>query len=147
MQSVTVTRKERIMKERAIMAKGRRKKVVGYALVGSIATTVLLNTNGVKALACSDTYVVQKGDNLYTLANKYGVSVEQIQAANELSSDFIKVGQILEVPLVEEAHTEHEEPKVTKMAVPPKQEKVSVNAVPLKKEKLKREKSIYSSPG
>ena len=114
MQSVTLTRKERIMKERAILAKGRRKKVVGYALVGSIATTVLLNTNGVKALACSDTYVVQKGDNLYSLAKKYDVSVEQIQAANKLSSDFIKVGQILEVPLLEEAHLDQEEPRAIK---------------------------------
>ena len=125
MQSVTLTRKERIMKERAIMAKGRRRKVVGFALVGSIATTVLVHTNGVKALACSDTYVVQKGDNLYTLAKKYDVSVEQLQQANELSSDFIKVGQTLEVPLLEEAHSEHEELRATKMAVPPKQVKVN----------------------
>ncbi len=125
MQSVTLTRKERIMKERAIMAKGRRRKVVGFALVGSIATTVLVHTNGVKALACSDTYVVQKGDNLYTLAKKYDVSVEQLQQANELSSDFIKVGQTLEVPLLEEAHSEHEESRATKTAVPLKQVKVN----------------------
>ena len=94
-------------------------------IVGSIATSVLLNTNGAKALACSDTYVVKKGETLYTLAKKYGVSVEQIQEANKLSSDFIKEGQILEVPLLEEAHSEQPEPSATKMVVSQKQEKIS----------------------
>ena len=81
MQSVILTRKERIMRERAIIAKSRTRKVVGFAIAGSVAASVLLSTNSAKALACSDTYVVKKGDNLYSLAKKYGVSVEQIQDA------------------------------------------------------------------
>ena len=124
MQSVTLTRKERMMRERAVMAKERRRKVLGYALAGSVATSLLLSTNA-KALACSDTYVVQKGDNLSSLAKKYSVTVEQLQAANELSSDFIKEGQILEVPLLEEAHAEHQEQKAAKMSVSSKKEKES----------------------
>lgn len=104
MESVTRTRKERIMEERLKDAKHRRRKVLGYALAGSVATSVMLNVHSANALACSGTYVVQKGDNLSSLANKYDVSVEQIQEANELSSDFIKVGQILEVPILEDAH-------------------------------------------
>lgn len=123
MQSVTLSRKERIMRERAKMANGRRRKVVGYALAGSVAANVLLNTNLEKVLACSDTYVVQKGDNLSSLAKKYGVSVEQIQEANELSSDFIKVGQVLEVPLLEDTHSEHEKLKAKKKESHPEQAK------------------------
>ena len=125
MQSVILTRKERIMRERAIIAKSRTRKVVGFAIAGSVAASVLLSTNSAKALACSDTYVVKKGDNLYSLAKKYGVSVEQIQDANKLSSDFIKEGQILEVPLLEDAHSEQPEPSATKMVVSQKQEKIS----------------------
>ena len=125
MQSVILTRKERIMRERAIIAKSRTRKVVGFAIAGSVAASVLLSTNSAKALACSDTYVVKKGDNLYSLAKKYGVSVEQIQDANKLSSDFIKEGQILEVPLLEDTHSEQPEPSATKMVVSQKQEKIS----------------------
>ena len=120
-----LTRKERIMRERAIIAKSRTRKVVGFAIAGSVAASVLLSTNSAKALACSDTYVVKKGDNLYSLAKKYGVSVEQIQDANKLSSDFIKEGQILEVPLLEDTHSEQPEPSATKMVVSQKQEKIS----------------------
>lgn len=124
MQYVTLTRKERILRERAMVAKNRRRKVLGYALAGSVATSLWLSTNA-KVLACSDTYVVQKGDNLYSLAKKYGVTVEQLQEANELSSDFIKEGQILEVPLLEEVQAEPKEPKAVKMSVASKKEKAS----------------------
>lgn len=127
MQNVTLTRKERILKERAIVARNRRRKVLGYALAGSVATSLWLSTNA-KVLACGDTYVVQKGDNLYSLAKKYGVTVEQLQEANELSSDFIKEGQILEVPLLEEDHAEHKEQKAAKMSVSSKKEKTSSTA-------------------
>ncbi len=43
-------------------------------------------------------YVVQKGDNLYTIANKYGVTVDQIKQANNLTSNILKIGQILIIP-------------------------------------------------
>nr|WP_246439573.1 LysM peptidoglycan-binding domain-containing protein [Bacillus benzoevorans] len=40
-------------------------------------------------------YIVQPGDSLSLLANKYGSSVEQIKQENGLSSDLIRVGQKL----------------------------------------------------
>lgn len=109
MESVTLTRKERIMKERAKYAKDRRRKVLGCVLAGTVATSVILSIHSEKALACSDTYVVQKGDTLYSLAKKYGVSIEQIQEANGLSSDLIKIGQTLEVPSLVKHHSESEQ--------------------------------------
>lgn len=109
MESVTLTRKERIMKERAKYTKDRRRKVLGCALAGTVATSVILSIHSEKALACSDTYVVQKGDTLYSLAKKYGASIEQIQEANGLSSDFIKIGQTLEVPSLVKTHSEPEQ--------------------------------------
>ncbi len=107
MDSVILTRKERIMGERAKMNKDRKRKVLGYALAGTVATSVMLHTNLGKAAACSDTYIVQKGDTLFSLAKKYNVSVKQIQEANGLSSNLIKIGQTLEVPSLEETHSEH----------------------------------------
>lgn len=126
MQSVTLTRKERIMKERTITAKNRKRKVLGYALAGSVATSVLLSSAHLeKASACSDMYTVQKGDTLSELAKKYGVSVKQMKEANELTSDFIKVGQVLEVPLLEDTHAEHML-SATKKSVQPEQVKQSM---------------------
>src|SRR3954451_12250600 len=104
MKNVTRPRKERIMEERARDAKNRRRKVLGYALAGTVATSVILRIHSEKALAYSSTYVVQKGDTLYSLAQKYGVSVEQIQGANGISSGLIQVGQILEVPTLVKTH-------------------------------------------
>ena len=43
-------------------------------------------------------YVVQKGDNLYSIANKYGVTVDQLKDTNNLTSNILKIGQILLIP-------------------------------------------------
>ncbi len=59
-------------------------------------------------LPAANTYIVQNKINLYSLAKKYNVSVEQIQGVNNLSSKMIKAGQHLEVPALMGTHTEHE---------------------------------------
>ena len=48
----------------------------------------------------SDTsvYYVKKGDSLYGIANKYGVSVESLKSANGLSGNLINIGQTLIIP-------------------------------------------------
>ena len=43
-------------------------------------------------------YVVQPGDTLFSLAQHYGVTVEAIQQANNLTSDNIYAGQTLSIP-------------------------------------------------
>lgn len=43
-------------------------------------------------------YVVVSGDNLYSIANKYGVSVDDIKKLNNLSSNVLKIGQVLKIP-------------------------------------------------
>ncbi len=43
-------------------------------------------------------YVVQKGDNLYSIANKYGVTVDQIKETNNLNTNTLQIGQILLIP-------------------------------------------------
>ena len=43
-------------------------------------------------------YIVSAGDNLYSIANKYGVTVSDIKILNNLSSNTIKVGQVLKIP-------------------------------------------------
>jgi LysM repeat protein len=43
-------------------------------------------------------YTVKAGDNLFRIGLKYGVSVSALQAANGLSSTYIRVGQVLIIP-------------------------------------------------
>ena len=43
-------------------------------------------------------HVVQRGDTLYSIARRYGITVEAIKAANGLTSNDIYVGQQLRIP-------------------------------------------------
>lgn len=43
------------------------------------------------------TYTVQKGDNLYSIAENYHVSVDQIKNLNNLTSNALQIGQILKI--------------------------------------------------
>jgi rare lipoprotein A len=50
------------------------------------------------SLALAQSYRVQKGDTLYSIARRHGTTVEALRALNGLSSDLIKVGQVLRLP-------------------------------------------------
>ena len=43
-------------------------------------------------------YTVSSGDTLYAIANKYGVSVDELKLANNLSSNTLSIGQVLIIP-------------------------------------------------
>lgn len=51
----------------------------------------LLNTSG-------SSYTVQSGDTLSGIARRYGVTVDALRRANNLTGDFIRVGQVLVIP-------------------------------------------------
>ena len=44
------------------------------------------------------TYVVQKGDSLWSIANSYNVPVNDLKNANDLINDILTVGQVLVIP-------------------------------------------------
>ncbi len=44
------------------------------------------------------TYTVSKGDTLYGIANKFGVSVDSIKSLNNLTSNTLSIGQVLKIP-------------------------------------------------
>lgn len=48
----------------------------------------------------TNTYVVQRGDSLYSIARDYGVSVERLREENGLTTDVLTIGQVLTIPSV-----------------------------------------------
>ena len=45
-----------------------------------------------------DTYTVQKGDTLYSIALKYNIPVDEIKRLNNLANNTISIGQVLRLP-------------------------------------------------
>lgn len=65
-------------------------------------TSDLLKTGQVLIIPSKSTgelnYIVQKGDNLYTIANKYDTTVSDIKKLNNLSTNTLQIGQVLKIP-------------------------------------------------
>lgn len=46
-----------------------------------------------------NTYIVQKGDSLYSIANKYNISIDDLKKANNLTNNTLQINQILNIPI------------------------------------------------
>lgn len=51
------------------------------------------------------TYTVKSGDSLWNIAKKFGVSVEELKVANNLSNNLLNIGQVLKIPEEEVTET------------------------------------------
>lgn len=45
-----------------------------------------------------NTYTVRAGDTLYAIANRYGITVNELKSYNNLTNDFLTIGQVLRIP-------------------------------------------------
>lgn len=59
-------------------------------------------TPGAPVEARPEQYEVKRGDALIRIAKRFGMSVEQLKRFNELSSDTIRIGQVLKIPTLEQ---------------------------------------------
>lgn len=50
----------------------------------------------------NNTYIVKSGDTLYTIANRYGISINELKEYNNLTSNNLSIGQRLSIPPKEE---------------------------------------------
>ena len=46
-------------------------------------------------------YIVKKGDSLWSISNKYGISVDELKKENNLTSNLLNIGQVLKIPTKE----------------------------------------------
>ena len=56
-----------------------------------LGVAYFLNSNS------NNTYIVQKGDSLWSIAKKFGISVDELKKMNQLSNNMIQIGQILQI--------------------------------------------------
>ncbi|MEW9671020.1 LysM peptidoglycan-binding domain-containing protein [Ammoniphilus sp. 3BR4] len=73
------------------MIQHRWKRWVGKGLVAALLL------GGTQA-AYAQSYTVQRGDTLFLISQKYGITVDQLKTANQLTSDEIWVGTTLTIP-------------------------------------------------
>ena len=45
-------------------------------------------------------YIVKKGDSLWSISNKYGITVNDLKQYNNLKTNLISVGQVLKIPKI-----------------------------------------------
>ena len=53
-----------------------------------------------QGVTTNNTYIVQKGDSLWSISRKYNVNVNDIKLANNLTNDILTIGQILTIPSI-----------------------------------------------
>jgi len=70
-----------------------------------IGQTLKLPGNEPETPVESNTYTVKSGDSLWSIANKYGTTVNNLKSLNNLTSDNLSVGQVLRVPSSESGST------------------------------------------
>lgn len=62
---------------------------------------IVMNKSGVQPsvpTSSSTNYIIKRGDTLYSISRKFGVTIDQIKEANNLTSDTIGVGDVLRIP-------------------------------------------------
>lgn len=67
-------------------------KLYGDAVVDGILQFTKYNTAG------DNVYIVKSGDSLWSIAKKFGVSVDELKRANNLNSNLLSIGQKLTIP-------------------------------------------------
>lgn len=66
--------------------------------IGQILKVPTIEENNNNSNISSNTYIVKKGDSLYSIAKEYNTTVDNIKKLNNLTNNLLSIGQILKIP-------------------------------------------------
>lgn len=94
-----------------------------HRLIKKTITIIIIWTAAIVLCAAVsyETHKVKKGDTLYSLSKKYGVSVQAIRELNGMSDNRLSIGQVLKIKPKQEAVKPTPKPVAPPPAVPPGQ--------------------------
>ena len=69
---------------------------IGDTLI--IPSSIIEEEIEIPELPSTNTYTVKSGDTLYSIANKYKISANELKELNNLTSNLLRIGQVLIVP-------------------------------------------------
>ena len=75
-------------------------KELAEAVIAAVANYIGVPYKAPNGLI-TNTYVVQKGDSLYSIANKLGTTVSELKKENNLTSNTLQIGEVLRIPTKE----------------------------------------------
>lgn len=101
--TIAELRKLNNMGRKSVLQAGKRLRVSGTAAASNNSETKSspkpVTTSSALRSIMADTHVVQPGDNLYTIARKYGTTVEELSKANNIRrGQVLKLGVRLRIP-------------------------------------------------
>lgn len=69
-----------------------------YKKYAEAVVNAILEYKNISVPSTSDYYIVKSGDSLWSIAKKYGVTVDELKSANNLTSNVLSIGQKLKIP-------------------------------------------------
>lgn len=79
-----------------------------YKKYAQAVVNAILEYKNISAVPSADYYIVKGGDSLWSIAKKYGVTVDELKSANNLTSNVLSIGQRLKIPTMSGTTTEPE---------------------------------------
>lgn len=70
-----------------------------YKKYAEAVVNAILEYKNIAVPGTSDYYIVKSGDSLWNIAKKYGVTVNELKNANNLTTNTLSIGQRLKIPV------------------------------------------------
>lgn len=77
-----------------------------YKKYAQAVVDAILEYKNIKNPSSSDYYTVKSGDSLWSIAKKYGITVDELKNANNLTTNTLSIGQRLKIPGMSSIDTE-----------------------------------------